>query len=267
MSECLHKYFIFNSQVKDCREFDDNQLRDGKALYEVIRIIEGKPLFLQKHLERLENSAKLVKVELWITKDDITEKIKQLIEENNITIGNIKLVFNVKNKIFLAYFIKHHYPSEEDYKNGVKTIFYHGERENPNAKIINISFRELVEKKIKEKNVYEAILVDRNGFITEGSKSNIFMIKDTKVITSPLEAVLPGITRNVIIEVSRKIGLEVLEDKVHYKDVKDLDALFISGTSPEVLPISRVEHLSFNSSRNEVVLKIMHEYNGAKRSL
>lgn len=267
MSECIHKYFVLNNQVKDCNEFDDNLLRDGKALYEVIRIIEGKPLFLQKHLERLENSAKLVDVELWITKDEITEKIRELIEENNITIGNVKLVFNVDNKIFLAYFIKHHYPSEEDYKNGVKTIFYHGERENPNAKIINMNFRELVEKEIKEKKVYEAILVDKNGFITEGSKSNIFMIKGKKVITSPLEAVLPGITRNVIIEVCRKMGLEVLEEKVHYKHVKDLDALFISGTSPEVLPISRVEDLSFNSSRNEVVLKIMDGYNGAKRSL
>lgn len=267
MSECLHKYFIINDQKKNCNEFDDSLLKNGKSLYEVLRIIDGKPLFLQRHLERLENSAKLISVELWLTEDEIKEKIKQLIDENNITTGNIKFVFNVDNDIFLAYFIKHHYPSEEDYKNGVKTIFYHGERKNPNAKIINIGFREAVDKEIKEKNAYEAILVDRNGFITEGSKSNIFMIKDRKVITSPLEAVLPGITRNVIIEVCRKMGLEVLEEKVHYKDVKNLDALFISGTSPEVLPISKVEDLKFNSSQNEFVLKIMDGYNETKRSL
>ena len=96
--------------------------------------------------------------------------------------------------------------------------------------------------------------------ITEGSKSNIFMIKDKKVITSPLEAVLPGITRNVIIEVCREMSLEVVEEKVHYRDVKDLDALFISGTSPKVLPISKVDDMEFNSSHNEVVMRIMDGY-------
>jgi len=267
MSECLHKYFIFNSEVKDCNEFDENLFKSGKCLYEVIRIIDGKELFLQRHLERLENSAKLINVELWITEDEIKEKIKQLIEKNDITIGNVKLVFNVENKVFLAYFIKHHYPSKDDYKNGVKTIFYHGERKNPNAKIVNMDFRDRVDKEIREKNVYEAILVDRNGFITEGSKSNIFMIKGQKVITSPLEDVLPGITRNVIMEVCRKMAIEVLEKRIHYKDVKDLDGLFISGTSPEVLPISKVDNLEFNSSKNELVLKIMDGYNEAKKAL
>lgn len=267
MSECLHKYFILNDQVKNCYEFDDSLLKDGKSLYEVIRIIEGKPLFLQKHLERLENSARLINVELWITEDEIKEKIKQLIEENNINIGNVKLVFNVDNKRFLTYFIKHHYPSQDEYKNGVKTIFYYGERQNPNAKIVNMDFRERVDKEIDAKDAYEAILVDRNGFITEGSKSNVFMIKDRKVITSPLEAVLPGITRNVIIEVCQKMGLEVLEKRVEHKDVKDLDALFISGTSPEVLPISKVDDMNFNSSQNDVVLKIMDGYNEAKKGL
>jgi Branched-chain amino acid aminotransferase/4-amino-4-deoxychorismate lyase len=267
LSECLYKYFILNDQAKNCNEFDDGLLSDGKSLYEVIRIIDRKPLFLQRHLERLENSARLINVELWFTKDEIKEKLEQLIEENNITIGNIKFVFNVDNNIFLAYFVKHHYPSKDDYKNGVKTIFYHGERKNPNAKIINMGFREAVDKEIRDKNAYEAILVDRNGFITEGSKSNIFMIRDRKVITSPLEDVLPGITRNVIIEVCRKMGLEVLEEKVHYEDVKDLDGLFISGTSPEVLPISKVENVEFNSSQNEFVLKIMDGYKEARQAL
>lgn len=267
MSECLHKYFILNNQVKNYDEFDDGLLKSGKSLYEVIRIIEKKPLFLQKHLERLKNSARLINVQLWITEDEIKEKIEQLIEKNDVSIGNVKLVFNINNKMFLAYFIKHHYPSQDEYKNGVKAIFYHGERENPNAKIVNMDFRESVDKEIRTKNAYEAILVDRNGFITEGSKSNIFMIKDRKVITSPLEDVLPGITRNIIIEVCKNMGLEVLEKRVHHKDVKDLDGLFISGTSPEVLPISKVDDIEFNSSQNDVVLKIMDGYNEAKRGL
>lgn len=261
MSECLNKYFILNNEMKSCDEFDENLLSEGKSLYEVIRIIDGKPLFLQKHLERLKNSANIVNMKLWLTENEIKERIVKLTKENSISIGNVKFIFNFnKNNTFLAYFVKHHYPSEEDYKNGVKTIFYHGERKNPNAKVINMDFRTAVDKEIKEKNAYEAILVDRNGYITEGSKSNIFMIKGKTVITSPLEAVLPGVTRGTIMELCSKMSLELKEEKVHYKDVKDLDALFISGTSPKVLPISKVDDIEFNSSQNELVLEIMEEY-------
>lgn len=261
MSECVNQYFLYNNEVKNSKEFDDNLLKKGKSLYEVIRVIDGKPLFLQKHLERLENSAALSNVKLWITIDELREKIMELIKVNNTKVGNVKFIFNFNEKnIFAAYFVKHHYPSEEDYKKGVKTIFYHGERENPNAKVINMSFRAAVDKKLKEEGAYEAILVDRNGYITEGSKSNIFMVKGKQIITSPLEEVLPGITRSVIIEECHNMGYEVLEENIHYKSVKDLDALFISGTSPKVLPISQVEDINFNSAGNRVVLEIMRKY-------
>ena len=164
MGECLNKYFILNNKIRNCNEFDDNLLSKGKSLYEVIRIIDGNPLFLQRHLERLKNSAELSNVMLWFNESEIKEKLTKLIKENNISIGNVKFVFNFdKDNTFLAYFVKHHYPSEEDYKNGVKTIFYHGERKNPNAKVINMSFKVAVDKEIKDKNGYEAILVDRNG--------------------------------------------------------------------------------------------------------
>ena len=86
-----------------------------------------------------------------------------------------------------------------------KNDLYFGERENPNAKIINLSFREKVNKKIREKNAYEAILVDRKGYITEGSKSNIFMIKDNMLLTSPVKAVLPGVTRGEIIDIAEEV--------------------------------------------------------------
>lgn len=193
-------------------------------------------------------------------------KINRLIEINKVSIGNIKLVFNFnkeKNNKFLCYFLKHNYPEDIEYKNGVRTILYHGERENPNAKVINIDFRKAVGEKIKEQKAYEAILIDKNGYITEGSKSNIFMIKDSKVITSPVEKVLPGITRQNIIDVCKNLNLDIDEEKVHYKDIEKLEGLFISGTSPKVLPIKSVDEMEFKSSKNKLILSIMEGYNKA----
>jgi branched-chain amino acid aminotransferase len=266
LMECFNEFFIENEKIKERGSFEESFLKEGKSLYEVIRIIDGAPLFLKSHLERFYNSAKLEGLNLWLDEEEIKENINRLIEINKVSIGNIKLVFNFnkgKNNNFLCYFLKHNYPEDIEYKRGVKTILYHGERENPNAKVINMDFRKIVGEKIKEEKAYEAILVDRNGYITEGSKSNIFMIKDGKVITAPIEKVLPGITRQNIIDVCKNLNLKVGEEKVHYKEIYKLEGLFISGTSPKVLPIKSVDEIEFKSSENKLILSIMEGYNKA----
>lgn len=268
MSECINKYFIYNSEIREVHSFKDDFTENGNAIYEVIRVIKGVPIFLDRHLKRIQNSAKLINKNIWFDEKEIEEKLINLIRINDTKEGNIKFIFFYGNEdkeknLFLSYFIKYHYPSQVQYEEGVSTILYHGERKNPNAKIINNDFRKKVDEKIKEAQVYEAILVDKSGCITEGSKSNIFMVKDSKVITSPLENVLPGVTREIIINLCKKMGVEILEERVNYNSIKELDGLFISGTSPKVLPIKKVNDLSFESSRNTVVLKITTAYNDA----
>lgn len=259
MNECINEYYIYNNKVKKCSEFDESYIKNGKSIYEVIRIIDGKPLFLEQHLERLHNSVKLYDYELKLSIKYITEGIYKLIDVNRVEIGNIKLILNYKKdeSVLVLYFIQHHYPTKFQHENGVKTILFYGERNNPNAKVINNDFRNLVNKKIKENDAYEAILVDNNGFITEGSRSNIFMVKDSKVFTAPLKDVLPGITRCVIIKLLQNIGVEFLETSIKANEIDTLDGLFISGTSPKVLPISEVNELSFNSSESKIIRKII----------
>jgi branched-chain amino acid aminotransferase len=218
MKECINDYFLKNSKVISCDEFDQEMVSEGKSIYEVVRIIEGLPLFLEQHLQRLENSCKLEGKEALLIKEEIRGNFNELIKVNNILNGNVKLVYNYKegNNNSLLYFIKHSYPEAEQYEKGVDATLFFGERINPNAKVINTNFREQVEKVVREKNVYEAILVDREGFITEGSKSNIFMVEGDAVITSPLNMVLPGITRDVIIEIIKKAGMKFEEKKLNY---------------------------------------------------
>lgn len=235
---------------------------EDKIIYEVLRIIDGKPLFLEKHLERMENSFKLINKKFTLKSEDICEKIDRLIKSENKNIGNIKITYKVNENKLDVFFIDHFYPTEDMYENGVKTILYFGERENPNAKIINDDFRSKVTKEIKEHNAFEAILIDRNGFITEGSKSNIFMVKDNKLLTSQTKAVLPGVTRGEIIELAKECGIEVEEVEYSYKDIDKLDGMFISGTSPRVLPINSVGNIKINP-KNEIVLKLMSKYNDA----
>lgn len=263
MSECVNNYYICNGDIVSSSSFKDSYIKEGKSLYEVIRVIEGTPLFLEEHLGRIMNSSKLANENLFYNEFEIVEALKQLIKINEVKYGNVKIVFNYReegNK-FYAYFIPHYYPGEKEYIEGVNTILYHGERENPNAKIINTSFRDAVDKEVKEKGVYEAILVNRCGYITEGSKSNIFMVKGNEILTAPIEDVLPGITRKRIIDICKDLGYIVKEERIHYSDIDKLDGLFISGTSPKVLPIKSVDNVNVASSTNKVILNILKKYN------
>ncbi|OFI06524.1 branched-chain-amino-acid aminotransferase [Clostridium acetireducens DSM 10703] len=270
MYECFRDYFIENGEVREKEQFNMDILKKGKALYEVLRVIDGAPLFLKEHIQRLKNSADIVNLKLWVSEKQIEEQIFNLIKINNVKDGNVKIVFNYIKQVekfsknnYAIYFLKHNYPEKQQYEKGVPTILYHGERENPNAKVINIDFRAAVNEEIKKCNVYEAILVDRQGYITEGSRSNIFMIEGKNVITSPVEAVLPGITREFIIRVCKSLGYTVKEMKFHYNDIKKLQGLFISGTSPKVLPINKVDNMEFKSAENPVIKSIMAGFDKA----
>ncbi|MGN2337450.1 aminotransferase class IV [Clostridium cagae] len=256
--EGINKFFIENSNIKKINQLENIKV-PGKIIYEVLRIIHGKPLFLENHLLRMENSFKLINIDQCLDNFKIRNDIENLVRENEKLEGNIKLTYNVNEKVMRIFFINHSYPNEEMYKNGVKTILYFGERENPNAKIVNLNFREKVNIKIKENNAYEAILVDRNGYITEGSKSNIFMVKENVLLTSPIKTVLPGVTRGEIIDIAIKNGIKVEEVSYKYSDIEKLDGMFISGTSPKILPINQVDSIKMNS--NEIINKLIKYYN------
>ncbi|MBU3190727.1 aminotransferase class IV [Clostridium bowmanii] len=272
MDKCMNEYFLFGDEFKRSEEFGNYDMSVGKSLYEVIRVSEGLPIFLMEHLNRLENSADIMKYTMRVTRDQIINGIIMLIDKNKICNGNVKLVVNydpnkgsgennsLLNERFLIYFIPHSYPTEQQYNEGVKTITYHGERINPNAKVINSDFREKVNQQIANSGVYEAILVDDNGFITEGSKSNIFMVIGSTVVTSKVENVLPGITRQFIIKSCQNLNIDFQERNIYEKDIESLTGLFISGTSPEVLPIQCVDSFFFNSSKNSIINSIMVEY-------
>ncbi|CAI3208213.1 aminotransferase class IV [Clostridium neonatale] len=232
---------------------------NDKVVYEVLRVIDGKPLFLEDHLERMKNSFDLINEEFLLKNDEIKEKIKNLINKENKLCGNIKITYSITEKKLNIFFKQYSYPTDEIYDNGVKAILYFGERENPNAKIVNDNFRSGVNKEIENNNAYEAILIDRNGFITEGSRSNIFMIKNNVILTSPTKAVLPGVTRKKVLELANQLNLKVEEQEYNYKKINELDGMFISGTSPKILPIYLVNDVKLDE-KNSIILKLMKAY-------
>ena len=258
--EAINKFYLINGKLNEVNNFTEDN-KTGSIIYEVLRVINGNPAFLLAHIERMKKSFELINKEFPFTNEEVISYVNEVIESNDNITGNIKITYNTASEDLKIYYIRHSYPSDELYKNGVKTILYYGERENPNAKIVNSTFREKVTEEIKKAHAFEAILVDRNGFITEGSKSNIFAIDGGKLVTARGEAVLKGITREKIMNIAAEIGLEVEEKDIKASEIEKLDAMFISGTSPKILPIAFVDDIKLDVNNKEL-RKLMQAYDG-----
>ncbi len=232
------------------------------VVYEVIRIIDGTPLFFNDHFERMEKSFLMLGTHLNILKEDLDAKISKLININSNKNCNVKVMVsnNDVKQVCLVYISKSYYPVQKEIESGVKVDFFSTERSDPNIKKINLSYKEQLDNFIKENNLFEALLVNRHDEITEGSKSNVFFARGNSIITAPDEVVLQGITRKYILDVCSDLNLSIIKKKVHIDDLLSMDGLFLSGTSIKVLPVSHVGKLTFNSAQLPVINNIRRNF-------
>lgn len=237
-------------------------LSEGNAkIYEVIRVIDGKTVFLKEHYDRMNESIRLSGAEGNVNFDDYKKSAGLLIKENNIKNCNIRVSYYFKNTpITLFYFIESYYPSKELFKSGIHTVTVKIQRLNPNVKAYEKNFKDSVQKVIDETKSFEAILVNDDNTVSEGSKSNVFFVSDEKLITSPDDEVLLGVTRNKVIEVCEKNGIQVEKRAIKYEELCDFDAAFITGTSNDVLPIKTMDDIIYDSAENQVVMKASELY-------
>ena len=260
--EAIEKYYLLNGELKSTEDAEIFQ-KIQKPIYEVIRIIDEVPLFLEGHLERMRKSAKLVDCKIHRTNDEIQKDIKKLIKENEIKNLNVKLIcadVEDMGQVFLVFLIKSFYPPEEYYEKGIHTTLFHYERQNPNAKVQIGDFKMEVAKKLESEKAFEALLVNKSGYIPEGSRSNMFFVKGDKLYTAPKGDVLLGITRKHIFQVCEELGIEIIEENIHVGDLNKLDGAFMTGTSVNVLPISTIDHIKLDSINNKMIKEINNGY-------
>jgi branched-chain amino acid aminotransferase len=268
MQEIVFDKFVFNNQILNACEFKDVYRDISPSVYEVIRIMDGVPLFLEEHYNRMVHSINLLDHKIHITVENMKANIMNMIKVNNVTNNNIKIVVNnLGNDILNEYyfFIKSEYPSPELYSKGIKTITYKATRKNPNAKVIYQNMRDEINSQLKEKHCYEALLVDDNNNVTEGSRSNLFFIGNDvtnkeKLYTAPAKDVLIGVTRKKIISLCKANNIEVVETTIAFDSIKEFSACFMSGTSPKILPISEIDNHNYNLE-NPLLKKIIALYN------
>lgn len=237
---------ILNGEAIAAKDF--NPGKSAILIYEVIRLLDGRFLFLDDHLNRLKNScARLGKN--CPEKPLLLKHLEMLVLKVPVSNGNIRLVvYGQKEKTNIAcFFVPHFYPSSEDYITGVITRTYSFERPDPTVKKWNEQFRHNVGKFIQEEEIYEAILLNEQGKLTEGSRSNLFFVDHTSLVyTAPEQLILPGITRRHVLNICSKQHFRMIEKAVSLKEAATMKSCFISGTSPKVLPVNQLDSIVFD---------------------
>ena len=240
MNECYGNKFILNGNLQPVEMFDNSLVYEGDSVYEVLRMIRGNPIFFHDHMERLIMSVKLQKKDHLADISLLREAIICLTKLEKKHDTNLKIVFNYKRSAnnFLVYFIESVYPTQIQYQKGVKGILFFAERKDPEVKVINHKLRSSICNRLIAESAYEAILVNEDNLITEGSRTNIFFLKKDILITAPDNMVLNGITRKHIIAICKENNIKIEFDCVKVSGIKDNDAIFMTGTSPMVLPFA-----------------------------
>lgn len=246
--------------MKNGRLYDRNELNipEGFGLiYEVIRIMDRTPLFFHEHYQRFADTAGSRGITDAPSKAEFREMLDRFLQAFAKDDYNIKIIFAEDTRDLYIYENPSSYPEEILYLEGIHTELMVYQRENPTAKITNPDLTTQANALREKTGAYEVLLVDPSGFVTEGSRSNVFFIKDGSVHTPPLKSVLPGVTRQLIIKTCQAMKVNVIETDINSEDLHTYEGAFISGTSPKILPVRNIGELELASAALLLLKDIM----------
>lgn len=254
---------IANGVMTGRGTLDEILAKDRLEVYEVVRICNGKPIFISEHYDRLVRSLNSVGKEPVISFDEFVGQIEKLVQANGLVNGNLRIEQyrepDDDTEHINIYHIPAVYPTEEMFANGVEVALMQAERDNPQAKIFNMQLRQQSDEMIAKTGVAEVLLINRNGEITEGSRSNVFFILGDTVIAAPQHTVLPGITRMKVLQIIEEDGIKYKETPVRADEIDRFDAAFLTGTSKEVLPIAHIGDVYYDVN-HPILRQLMKRY-------
>lgn len=263
MEKLQKEYYLIDEEAFPVEEPSFLESLQRPQIYEVIRLQRGVPLFLEEHVERMKRSSEARGYDFEVTYTQIKKRMRKLAllnEEENL---NVKMLYSKNDRggySLAMFFNESYYPEASCYEEGVDTITASIQRSAPTVKIQDDDYKNRIASLLEESGAFEVILLNEENKATEGSKSNLFFIKERKIFTSPPEKVLMGITRKKVMEAIEEEGLEVVFSNVSLSEISEMDGAFLTGTSIDVLPIRRIDDVILSSSANEVVKQLMGGY-------
>ncbi|MGD8558795.1 MAG: D-amino-acid transaminase [Gammaproteobacteria bacterium] len=227
----------------------------GDGVYEVIPAYQGNLFRLNEHLARLQNSLDAIRIKNPYTNDQWQNMLAELVTKNGggdlsvylqVTRGSAQrdhaLPANVEPTVF-AMANPLQPPKPQDLQNGIKAITTVDDRWlNCHIKAISLLPNVLLRQKAIDAGATEAILL-RNGEATEGAASNLFIVENNVLITPPNgPCLLPGITRDVILELAQKAHISCKEAPISEQQLREADEIWITSSTKEIMPVTSLDN-------------------------
>jgi len=269
----------FVEQEKAAVSVFDHGLLYGDGVFEGIRAYYGQVFKLKEHLRRLYDGAHVIGLRINETPEEMERVVTETCKRNNIADGYIRLVVTrgagdlgldprkcPKSTTFCIAATISLYP-EELYTSGLTVATVATRRNipeacNPRVKSLNYLNNIYAKFEANLAGVSEAIMLNNEGYVAEATGDNVFFIRDGVLYTPPVSAgCLEGITRNCVISLARKRGIEVKEILFHRMDLYTADECFLTGTAAEVIPVVHYDGRPIGSGApGEITRMLIDDY-------
>lgn len=251
----------------------------GDGIFEGIRIYNGNIFKCKEHLDRLYDSAKSIDLVIPLAYDELLEAMAETIRRSDMRNGYIRIVVSrgagnlgldprrCPKPTVLIIVEQLAIYSEEAYLNGLKAVSVAQRRNipdalNPKIKSLNYLNNILVKIQSNFAGADEAIMMNAQGYVTEGSGDNIFIVKNGVVTTPPCYlGALEGITRQAIIDLCDKLGIKLKEEPFSMHDVYIADEVFFTGTAAEVIAAREIDGRMIGKGQaGPITLQLLEEF-------
>jgi len=261
-----------------------HSLHYGCGAFEGVRAYktdQGTAIFrLQEHTDRLFNSAKILRMPMSVTKEQVNQAQRDVVKANGLESGYLRpLIWYGSEKlgvspkgnkvhVMVAAWAWGAYLGEEGMARGIRVKTSSFNRHHVNitmtqAKAVsNYANSIMANNEALEDGYDEALLLDTAGFVSEGAGENVFIVKDGKIYTPDLSAgALNGITRNTIFHIAKDLGLEIVQKRITRDEIYIADEAFFTGTAAEVTPIRELDRIEIGiGSRGPITEKIQSAF-------
>lgn len=255
----------------------DHGLLYGDGVFEGIRVYDGRIFELKAHIDRLYESAMVIRLVVPMGKAEVISATEETVKANGIEDGYIRLVVTrgvgtlglnpfvcERGQLFIIAATIQLYP-EELYETGMKIISAATVRNHPLAippQVKSLNYLNNIMAKIEalDAGVPEAVMYNHEGYVAEATGDNVFIIKNGVIYTPPTEAgALVGITRGVVFKLAGKENIEVVEKNLTRYDLYTSDEFFLTGTAAEVIGIVEIDGRIIGEGRPGPVTKLLRE--------
>jgi len=243
----------FMREEKAVLHISDLSIQRGYGIFDFFKVLNGIPVFLDEHLERLYSSAKEMRLRIDYSQDELKNIIFELLHKNNSGDTGVRITLTggystdgyLLSKPNLILSLRAFIPqTKEQFEKGIKLITYEHQRQLPHVKTIDYLMGIWLQNVIKQNNA-DDVLYHQNGIVSECPRSNFFMVTNDNRIITPSKSILKGVIRSKLIEIAKK-DFVIEERQVSINEINLAREAFVTSTTKTILPVRQINERIFH---------------------